>query len=313
MTITAAPTVPNPNSATFAADAYPFTQWMAALGPEIDAETARINSIGFGAYSATSTTSLTVGTGSKSLTIEAGKSFAVGQPVVIASTAGPTNYMTGQVTSYNSGTGAMVVNATAIGGSGTVAAWTISIASIVTDGGVSPDSIVELTSGTSWTCPAGVTKVRLSMVGGGGGGGKSGAANATYCGGGGGGGVIAVFSVSPSTSYTYAIGGAGTGATVTGAGVAGGTSSFTANAITYTASGGAAGNIAVEIPPVGGPGSGTDAAVFTGVSGGSGGGANSLSASGGASIFGKSGGYGTTSSYNGGAGLAGKIVLELYK
>lgn len=203
-----------------------------------------------------------------------------------------------------SGTSIKTINSVSLLGSGDIE---------VAGGGVSPDSIVELTSGTSWTCPAGVTKVRLSMVGGGGGGGKSGATTFAYCGGGGGGGVIAVFSVSPSTSYTYAIGGAGTGATVTGAGGAGGTSSFTANAITYNATGGAGGNNAVEIPPVGGTGSGTGAAVFTGVSGGSGGGTNSQSASGGASIFGKSGGYGTVSSYIGGAGLAGKIVLELYK
>ena len=201
MTITAAPTVPNPNSATFADDAYPFTQWMAALGPEIDAETARINAIGFGAYSATSATSLTVGTGSKSLTIEAGKSFAVGQPVVIASTAGPTNYMTGQVTSYNSGTGALVVNATAIGGSGSVAAWTISIASFVAGGGVSPDSIVVLTSGTSWTCPAGVTRVRVRGVGAGG---KAFTSNTGSCSAGG--YFEGIYTVVPGNSYTYAIG-----------------------------------------------------------------------------------------------------------
>ena len=39
----------------------------------------------------------------------------------------PPNYMDGQVTSYNSGTGALVVNVTAIGGTGTLAVWTISI------------------------------------------------------------------------------------------------------------------------------------------------------------------------------------------
>lgn len=78
-------------------------------------------------YAATSTTSLAVGTGSKSLTIEVGKSFQIGQSVRIASTASPTNYMDGQVTAHNNGTGALTVNVTATGGSGTIAAWTISI------------------------------------------------------------------------------------------------------------------------------------------------------------------------------------------
>lgn len=78
-------------------------------------------------YSASSTTSLTIGTGSKSLTVQTGKQFQVGQPVRIAYTTTPANYMDGQVTSYNSGTGALVVNVTAVGGSGTQAVWTIAL------------------------------------------------------------------------------------------------------------------------------------------------------------------------------------------
>lgn len=317
MTITAAPAVPNPNSATFAADAYPFTQWMAALGPEIDAETARINTLGYGAYSATSATSLTVGTGSKSLTIEAGKSFAVGQPVVIASTASPTNYMTGQVTSHNSLTGAMVVNATATGGSGTVAAWTISVASIVAGGGVSPDSIVVLTSGTSWTCPAGVTKVKYRMVGGGGGAGRVSASNP------GGGGSAAGYceglsTVVPATGYVYSIGGAGTAATVDGtAGVAGGSTSM----FGATASGGLGGLTSSYV--VGGAASGGDINI-QGMAGAFSSAGTGQQAEGGGTLFGAGGspgsvaakGYGAGGAgqnSTGGAGSPGVIILELYK
>lgn len=79
-------------------------------------------------FTGTSTTSLAIGTGSKSLTIQAGKNFAVGQSVRIAYTTTPANYMDGQITSYNSSTGALVVNVTAVGGSGTQAAWTVSLA-----------------------------------------------------------------------------------------------------------------------------------------------------------------------------------------
>jgi hypothetical protein len=77
---------------------------------------------------ATSTTSLAIGTGSKSLTVQTGKVFVVGQWVTITSTASPANWMHGQITSYTSGTGALVVNVGMTGGSGTIAAWTVALA-----------------------------------------------------------------------------------------------------------------------------------------------------------------------------------------
>jgi len=76
---------------------------------------------------ATSTTSIAIGTGSKSITIQTGKNFVAGQFITVAYTTTPTNYMFGQITSYNSGTGALVFNATSIGGSGTQAAWTVGL------------------------------------------------------------------------------------------------------------------------------------------------------------------------------------------
>ena len=77
---------------------------------------------------ATSTSSLAIGTGSKTFTTQSGKSFVAGHPVRIVSAANPTtNYMTGTVTSYSSTT--LVVSVAATGGSGTYADWVISIAS----------------------------------------------------------------------------------------------------------------------------------------------------------------------------------------
>lgn len=74
--------------------------------------------------SATSTTSLTIGTGSKSLTLaQTGKSFAPNQFVELVNSTG--NWMLGNVLTFVSGTGAMTVDVTHIGGSGTFAAWTI--------------------------------------------------------------------------------------------------------------------------------------------------------------------------------------------
>lgn len=79
------------------------------------------------ATSASSTTSILIGTGSKSLTIETGKNFVIGMNIIIASTATPANTMYGQVTGYTTGSGALVVNVTQVTGSGTIAAWTVSL------------------------------------------------------------------------------------------------------------------------------------------------------------------------------------------
>jgi len=89
------------------------------------------NAFTFNAISGTSTTSITIGAGAKSLTTQASKSFLPGQAISVARTSSPTNYEVGIVTSYNSGSGALnyTVPTGAISGSGTYTDWTISIAS----------------------------------------------------------------------------------------------------------------------------------------------------------------------------------------
>jgi hypothetical protein len=73
----------------------------------------------------TSATINTIGTGAKTFTVTAGKSFAGGMWLILADTAAPsTNSMFGQVTSY-SGT-SLVMNVVSVLGSGTKTAWTIS-------------------------------------------------------------------------------------------------------------------------------------------------------------------------------------------
>ena len=77
-------------------------------------------------YSATSATSLTIGTGSKSLTVQDGKMFLAGTYVLIADLAAPTaNWMNGQVTSYDFATGDMSVSVSLVQGSGTFASWIV--------------------------------------------------------------------------------------------------------------------------------------------------------------------------------------------
>lgn len=128
MSFTSPPTTPstlNPNS--FAADMDAFLAWLATFAAAL-ADAVALYGL---SILATSTTSLTVGTGSQSLTVETGRGYIAGMEVVIASTASPSNRMTGTVTSYNSGTGALVVNVTSVGGSGTFTAWSIGPASTV--------------------------------------------------------------------------------------------------------------------------------------------------------------------------------------
>ncbi|MCE7073696.1 hypothetical protein LZG74_25525 [Dyadobacter sp. CY327] len=99
-----------------------------AAASEVAAENAAIvASSQATSFVGTSVTSVTIGTGAKAFVTQAGKNFLVGEFLTIAYTSAPANYMWGQVTAYNSLTGDLSVNVTAIGGSGTQANWTIAL------------------------------------------------------------------------------------------------------------------------------------------------------------------------------------------
>lgn len=91
--------------------------------------------------SATSTTSLTIGTGSKSLTVQTAKNFVVGMSVKIAYTNSPTNWMAGDITAYDTATGALTVIVTNINGSGTQTAWTVSLSGVPAGGAVTTSAL----------------------------------------------------------------------------------------------------------------------------------------------------------------------------
>jgi hypothetical protein len=76
-------------------------------------------------YGGTSTTSLAIGTGSKSFTTQAGYAYQAGNYIRASSAADGTNYMEGTITSYV-GT-SLVLNVTKVGGSGTKTDWTFSL------------------------------------------------------------------------------------------------------------------------------------------------------------------------------------------
>lgn len=107
--------------------------------------------------SATSTTSLAIGTGTKALTVQTGKAIVVGQWVTVTSTATPANWMHGQITAYTGGTGALTVNVTAVGGSGTYAAWTIGLSA-------PSQSSAALLSTSSYADPAWLTSLSASKL-----------------------------------------------------------------------------------------------------------------------------------------------------
>lgn len=110
----------------------------------------------FGAegLSGTSTSSNTIGTGSKTFTIETGRGFVAGMTVRIGDTAAPnSNYLEGTVTSYNSTTGVLVVNATATLGSGTFTSWSVRVPSL-------PSLVTGATITTATTLTAGDANLR---------------------------------------------------------------------------------------------------------------------------------------------------------
>jgi hypothetical protein len=76
-----------------------------------------------------STTSNTIGTGSKTFTVPVGRLYTTENYLKIASDANNANFMFGNITAYDNATGALTLNVTAVGGSGTFTDWTATIAS----------------------------------------------------------------------------------------------------------------------------------------------------------------------------------------
>jgi hypothetical protein len=99
-------------------------------------------------------------------------------------------------------------------------------------------TFVLLTTTGSFTVPAGVTKLKVTVIGAGGGG-ASGVANSGSGGGAGGGAAIGVLTVTPNQVIAYTIGAAGTGGVGGGNGGNGGTTTFS----TISATGGTGGTI----------------------------------------------------------------------
>lgn len=99
-----------------------------AADEEVAAAITAVQDAAAAAFNAISTTSLAIGSGTKSFNATPGAAFIGGMEVLMSSMAAPgTNKMIGIVTSYNAETGAMVVQVPSgsFSGSGTYADWSI--------------------------------------------------------------------------------------------------------------------------------------------------------------------------------------------
>lgn len=106
---------------------------MPTFGEQVNAAALAMN---LNSTSDTSASSVLIGTGAKSFTVSAGKSFLPGMWLVFADDAAPaTNGMIGQVTSYVGTTLQALVPSGGTYGSGTKSAWTISQCAVGIAGG----------------------------------------------------------------------------------------------------------------------------------------------------------------------------------
>lgn len=116
-----------------------------------------------------------------------------------------------------------------------------------------------ITSTTTFTVPAYVYKLKITLIGAGGGGGMGSSSTGTLGGfGGSGAGLIKIISVTPSQVYTVNIGNGGSGATSVGTGGTGGTSSIVLSGSTLMSCTGGLGGQSDSTPGAGGSASGGD-------------------------------------------------------
>lgn len=98
-------------------------------------------------FNSTSTTSNSVGTGSKSWTVGTGKAYQIGTQVFIARTSAPATIMRGLVTGYSGGS--LTVNVTSSSGSGTYTDWSIGLDNSASFTGGTLTSVLTLVAAAS--------------------------------------------------------------------------------------------------------------------------------------------------------------------
>jgi hypothetical protein len=108
--------------------AYDLYKWMRTkLGPAIIEVTNLMRNAVTGAFTATSTTSMAITVGEKTIVISTGRSFMPGTPARIARTSDPSKYVDGITKTYDVATGVFVFDGVTPNGTGTFTDWSISI------------------------------------------------------------------------------------------------------------------------------------------------------------------------------------------
>lgn len=115
--------------------------------------TAAANAAAGAAFTATSTTSNSIGGGEKTWAVGTGRSYQAGLFVVVSDAADTSNYCHGQVTDYSGGN--LTVDVTTSGGSGTYTSWNIGLSGPEGPAASLPAGLISMWSGTIASIPAG--------------------------------------------------------------------------------------------------------------------------------------------------------------
>lgn len=144
-------------------DGYGYQTWLIPMFNDALIEMAtRTAAVGSSLVATSSTNSVSIGTGTKTLTVASPstKGFSAGMYVVAVDAGNSANAMTGRVTSFDTGTGALVLSVPTGGttGSGTPSSWVIGIS-----GAVGPQGATGVTS-AYWGGTAGGTANALTAT-----------------------------------------------------------------------------------------------------------------------------------------------------
>lgn len=177
MSITPPPTPPSREDPTnFAERGDALLGWLPTMVTEFNADlidiaaavaaaqAAAASAVSAPGTSASSTTSLTIGLGAQSLTIQTGKMFVTGQWIAVTHSANAANQMIGRIDTYDSGTGALTLTVLKITGSGTAASWVVALTpaydsdALPRSGGTMAGPISEMSNSSSIKDPDGVAR-----------------------------------------------------------------------------------------------------------------------------------------------------------
>jgi len=126
--------------------------------PGVIVTTAQLTQIGIGYYGLTSTSSVAIGTGTKTFTTNlnaTNTAFTVGSRVRVAYPPDPTYFMEGNITAFSGTT--LTIYADVIGGSGTLANWSFT--------SVGSAGVTSISGGTTGLTPATATTGAVTLAG----------------------------------------------------------------------------------------------------------------------------------------------------